>query len=59
MQQFNLQEELGRYSTTTRVQKIKSNKYIVVSVYAGNKDFKKVFCDSAFRQVCADMKKSV
>ena len=34
-------------------------KYIVVSHYVGNKDFKKVFDDLAFSQVLADMNDSV
>ena len=38
---------------------IGGRKYIVVSHYVGNKDFKKVFDDLAFSQVLADMQKSV
>lgn len=38
---------------------IGGRKYIVVSHYVGNKDFKKVFDDLAFSQVLADMQNSV
>lgn len=38
---------------------IGGRKYIVVSHYVGNKDFKKVFDDLAFSQVLVDMQNSV
>lgn len=53
-----MQQEVkgGNCPTTTRIQEINGKKYIVVSHYAGTKNFKKVLCDSAFRQACAEMK---
>ena len=45
--------------TTTNEYEIGGKKYIVVSHYVGNKDFKKVFDDLAFSQVLADMHDSV
>lgn len=59
MQQKLLQKELEQYPHTTQVTNIKGNKYIVVSVYAGNKDFKKIFCDLAYKQALSDLQKSV
>lgn len=57
-QEFNTPNEHGNCPTTTRTQKINGKKYIVVSHYAGTKDFKKVLCALAFRQACAEMKES-
>lgn len=39
---------------TVREEVIGGKKYIVVSHYAGNKDFKKVICEHAFRQALAE-----
>jgi len=49
-------KDYGEFPTTTRTTEINGKKYVVVNVYAGKKDFKKAFCDLAFRQVTADMK---
>lgn len=48
--------ELG--NTTTRVEVIYGKKYIVVSHYAGKKDFKKIICDYAFKQALAENNQS-
>lgn len=45
----------GVGSTTSHTEVIGGKKYIVVSHYVGNKDFKKVMSDLAFKQVLADM----
>ena len=45
----------GIGNTTTHTEVIGGKKYIVVSHYVGNKDFKKVMSDLAFKQVLADM----
>ena len=47
-QQF--QEECGRYPKTVRTYEIGGKKYVVTSVYVGNKDFKKVFGNLAFNE---------
>lgn len=39
---------------TFREEVIGGKKYIVVSHYAGKKDFKKIICDHAFRQTIAE-----
>ena len=39
---------------TVREELIGGKRYIVVSHYAGNKDFKKIICDHAFRQTLAE-----
>ena len=39
---------------TVREELIGGKKYIVVSHYAGKKDFKKIICDYAFRQTLAE-----
>lgn len=44
--------------TTSHTEVIGGKKYVVVSHYVGNKDFKKVFSDLAFRQVLAEMQNS-
>ncbi len=44
--------------TTSHTEVIGGKKYVVVSHYAGDKDFKKVLSDLAFRQVLADMQNS-
>ena len=54
-----LSAEHGSAPTSMREYEIGGRKYIVVSHYVGNKDFKKVFEDLAFSQVLADMKNSV
>lgn len=51
--------EFGSAPTSTSEYEIGGRKYIVVSHYVGNKDFKKVFDDLAFSQVLADMQNSV
>ena len=51
--------ELDSAPTSMSEYEIGGRKYIVVSHYVGNKDFKKVFDDLAFRQVLADMQNSV
>lgn len=51
-QQF--QEECDRYPKTVRTYEISGKKYVVVSVYVGNKDFNKVFGDLAFNQALKD-----
>ncbi len=51
-QQF--QEEYDRYPKTVRTYEIGRKKYVVVSVYVGNKDFKKVFGDLAFNEASKD-----
>lgn len=56
MQQQKLQNGYEECPTTTRIQKINGRNYIVISHYAGNKDFKKVLGDLAFRQSCLDIK---
>ena len=40
--------------TTVREELIGGKRYIVVSHYAGNKDFKKIICEYAFRQTLAE-----
>lgn len=44
--------------TTSHTEVIGGKKYVVVSHYVGNKDFKKIFSDLAFRQVLAEMQNS-
>ena len=44
--------------TTTRVEVIYGKKYIIVSHYAGKKNFKKIICDHAFKQALAENKQS-
>ena len=44
--------------TTSHTEIIGGKKYVVVSHYVGDKDFKKVLSDLAFRQVLADMQDS-
>ena len=39
---------------TVREELIDGKRYIVVSHYAGKKDFKKIICDHAFRQTLAE-----
>ena len=39
---------------TVREELIGGKRYIVVSHYAGKKDFKKIICDHAFRQTIAE-----
>ena len=39
---------------SVREELIGGKRYIVVSHYAGNKDFKKIICDNAFRQTLAE-----
>lgn len=39
---------------TVREELIGGKKYIVVSHYAGKKDFKKIICEYAFRQTLAE-----
>ena len=51
--------EFGSAPTSTNEYEIGGRKYIVVSHYVRNKDFKKVFDDLAFSQVLADMQNSV
>lgn len=51
--------EFGSAPTSTSEYEIGGRKYIVVSHYVGNKDFKKVFDDLAFSQVLADMQNSI
>ena len=51
-QQF--QEEYDRYPKTVRTHEIDGKKYVVTGVYAGNKDFKKVFGDLAFNEALKD-----
>ena len=51
--------ELKSAPTSMSEYEIGGRKYIVVSHYVGNKDFKKVFDDLAFSQVLADMQNSV
>lgn len=51
-QQF--QEEYDRYPKTVRTYKIGGKKYVVTSVYVGNKDFKKVFGNLAFNEALKD-----
>lgn len=48
--------ELG--ITTTRVEVVCGKKFIVVSHYAGKKDFRKIICDHAFKQALAENKQS-
>ncbi len=48
------QDCLEHGNTTTRVEIIHGKKYIVVSHYAGKKDFKKIICDYAFKQALAE-----
>lgn len=48
--QQQLQRECDRFPTTVRTYEISGKKYIVVSVYAGNKDFMKVFGELAFKE---------
>lgn len=48
----------GIGNTTSHTEVIGGKKYIVVSHYVGNKDFKKVMSDLAFKQVLADMQSS-
>ncbi len=58
----NMQQTSAEFSsapTSMSEYEIGGRKYIVVSHYVGNKDFKKVFDDLAFSQVLADMKNSV
>ena len=50
---------LNSAPTSMSEYEIGGRKYIVVSHYVGNKDFKKVFDDLAFSQVLADMQNSV
>ena len=50
-----LNDEFGSAPTSTKQCEVGGKKYVVVSHYVGNKDFKKVFCDLAYRQVLADM----
>ena len=50
-QQF--QEEYDRYPKTVTCE-INGKKYVVASVYVGNKDFKKVFGDLAFNEASKD-----
>ncbi len=45
-------------NTTTRVEIIYGKKYIVVSHYAGKKDFRKIICDYAFKQALAEIDQS-
>ncbi len=45
-------------NTTTRVEIIYGKKYIVVSHYAGKKDFRKIICDYAFKQTLAEINRS-
>lgn len=51
-QQF--QEECDRYPKTVRTYEIGGKKYVVTSVYVGNKDFKKVFGNLAFNEALKD-----
>ena len=51
--------EFDSAPTSMSEYEIGGRKYIVVSHYVGNKDFKKVFDDLAFSQVLADMQNSV
>ena len=44
--------------TTSHTEVINGKKYVVVSHYVGDKNFKKVFSDLAFRQVLAEMQNS-
>lgn len=44
--------------STTRVEIVSGKKYIVVSHYAGKKNFKKLILDHAFKQAFAEMNKS-
>ena len=57
MQQMSA--EFSSSPTSMSEYDIGGRKYIVVSHYVGNKDFKKVFDDLAFSQVLADMNDSV
>ena len=43
---------------TTRVEVIYGKKYIVVSHYAGKKNYRKIICDHAFKQALAENKQS-
>lgn len=52
------QDCLEHGDTTTRVEVIHGKKYIVVSHYIGEKDFKKIICDHAFRQALAENNRS-
>jgi len=51
-QQF--QEEYDRYPKTVRTCEINGKNYVVSGVYAGNKDFKKVFGELAFNEALKD-----
>lgn len=50
--------EFGSAPTSTREYEIGGRKYIVTSHYVGNKNFKELFGELAFRQVLADMRNS-
>ena len=52
--QHQLQKECERFPTTVRTCEINGKKFVVVSVYVGNKDFKKVFGDLAFNEALMD-----
>jgi hypothetical protein len=52
-----MQQECPKQSST-RTEIIHGTKYIVVSHYVGNKDFKKVICDHAFKQALEENKRS-
>jgi hypothetical protein len=53
-----MQQNCSEYGNTTRIEIIRGKKYIVVSHYAGNKDFKKIICDNAFKQALEETKRS-
>ena len=48
-----MQPNYSECKTTARTEDINGKKYIVVSHYAGRKDFKKIMCDYAFKQAIA------
>lgn len=52
------QDCLEHGNTTTRVEVVYGKKYIVVSHYAGKKNFKKIICDYAFKQALAEKNQS-
>lgn len=53
-----LQLDCSEHGTTTRTEMIHGKKFIVVSHYAGKKNFTKIICDHAFKQALAEIKQS-